>query len=612
MSVAVSIAKGPLSAEMRTRLARRARAIQCKRSLYEFVKQSFHVNEPGEDLEHNWHLEAFCFHVQMMLEGWLVANGHGTPTMVERQRSFWDRHGLVFRAHRLLVQNLIINLPPATLKSRILMVCAPAWMWLHCPSWSVACISSVEDNVERDSNAMRELVQSDWYRTTFEIKWKIKDGVRERRKPGEPAPTEKQVKMDAVRRWGTTAGGERKSRTMMGNWTGGHTDAIFLDDPDDAHKVHSEAKRKEVQHKWRRAIKNRVKQFDRSIRIAIQQRVHIDDWTAAQIANGTWSPDDRKAWAWLVIPLLFGCGPKDAPAMSPWFWTDPRTVANENLQESRFSDEMIADEKREGIERFEGQYNQNPASYDDGMIKRGYVRFFRVQDQPPSTRARPHGTGIDPLTGEVVPTRVLARHKITGDLDLDWLTITIDASNGSEAVTASQVGLLVVGGKGEDRYIFDDRTAIMGIEQMYEAIAGAIGDWPVGKVLVELKAAGSSVIADLKKRLRERRLKSSDGATANITIVPITPLPGDSKEGRAAAMVSAWQNGFVYVMEGAAWLYPKVTSAGRLIDEGFVAEVCGFPHAKKNDRIDALSQLMTYYRSKGDAKARWKLLRKAG
>jgi phage terminase large subunit-like protein len=596
---------------MRETIARRARAEQCKRSLYEFVKQGFHVNEPGEDLEHNWHLEAFCWHVQMMLEGWLVANGHGNQRMIERQKMFWDRHGLEFRARALLVQNLIINLPPATLKSRILMVCAPAWMWLHCPSWSVACISSVEDNVERDSDACRVLVTSDWYRETFEIKWKIKDGARPKRKSGQP-PTPAQMKMDSVKRWGTTAGGERKSRTMMGNWTGGHTDALFLDDPDDAHKVHSEAKRREVHLKWKRAIKNRVKHYDRSIRIAIQQRVHVDDWTAAQVANGTWSPDDRKAWAWLVIPLLYGCGPNDAPSLSPWFWTDPRKVANENLQPSRFSEETIADEKREGIERFEGQYNQNPASYDDGMIKRGYVRFFRVQDMPPARRARPHGTGIDPLTGEEVPTYVLGKDLRTGELLLDWLTLTVDASNGSEALTASNVGLLVVGGKGEDRFIFDDLSAVMGIEQMYDAVAHAIETWPVKKVLIELKAAGTSVINDLKKRLKQRGLKGPDGAPANITIVPIIPLPGDSKEGRAAAMVSAWQNGFVYVLEGAAWLYPKIASSGKLIDEGFVAEVCTFPRSRKNDRVDAMSQLMTHYRAKGDAKSRWKALRKVG
>lgn len=594
-----------LADEDRRRIARRARAEQCKRSLYQFVLQSFHVLEPGEKLEHNWHLEAFCFHVQNMLEGWLVANGHAPAAMVQRVIAYWESHGLTYIQGYLLVQNLILNLPPITLKSRILMVCAPAWMWLHCPSWSLCAISSVDDNVERDSNHHRELVQSEWYKETFEIKWKIKDGSKERRRPGQPANenASKLVKSDSVKKWGTTAGGERKSRTMLGGFTGVHVDAIFLDDPDDAHKVFSEPKRREVQDKWRRAIKNRVKHPNRSIRIAIQQRVHSDDWTAAQIANGLWSPEDRMAWAWVVIPLQYGKAPEEAPEMSPWFWTDPRRVANENLQPTRFSDEFIADEIRDkGPEGFEGQYNQNPASFEDGMIKRSYVRFFRLADVPQTTRSRPPGCGVDEH-GNETPTHVV-RYREDGSLDLDWLTITVDCSNGSEAVTASQVGILVVGGKDLYRFVFDDRTAIMGIEAMYDAIAACVQAYPVGRVLIELKAAGPSVINDLTKRLRAGEITNADGSPKLVTIEAIKVDSGDSKESRAAAMVSAWALGLVHVLEGATWLYPKMTAGGKLIDEGFVNEICTFPRSRKNDRVDAMSQLMAFYSMKGDASSK--------
>lgn len=593
-----------LTADERRLIAMRARGEQCRRSLFEFVKQSFNVLEPGTEPEWNWHIEAFCFHVQNMLEGWLVANNHATPAMRERVIGFWAAHGLTFVQGHLLVQNLILNLPPITLKSRILMVCAPAWMWLHCPSWSVCAISSVDDNVERDSNAHRELVQSEWYKDSFEISWKIKDGAKEKPRPGQPANTNagKQVKSDSVKKWMTTAGGERKSRTMLGGFTGVHVDAIFLDDPDDAHKVHSEPKRKEVQFKWRRAIRNRVKHPMRSIRIAIQQRVHSDDWTAAQIANGVWSPDDRMAWAWVVIPLQFGRSPDEAPEMSPWFWCDPRKVANDNLHPVRFTDDFIADEIRDkGPEGFEGQYNQNPASFEDGMIKRSYVRFFRLEDQVVTTRPRPLGCGID-AQGNDLPALVLG-YRDDGSLDIDWMTITVDCSNGSEAVTASQVGLLVVGGRQLERFVFDDRTEIMGIEAMYDAVAACVENYPAQRVLIELKAAGPSVINDLTKRLRDGKIRNPDGSAKLVIVEPIKVDSGDSKETRAAAMVSSWSNGLVHVLDGAPWLYPKVTAGGKLIDEGFISEVCTFPRSRKNDRVDALSQLMAFYANKGDAKS---------
>lgn len=595
----------------RSAVARRARAALCRRSLYEFVQQSFSVLEPGTDPEWSWHIAAFCFHVQAMLEGWLVAHGKGTEAMRRRVLEHWASHGLTWVQGELLVQNMILNLPPGTLKSRILMVCAPAWMWLHCPTWSVCAISSVKDNVSRDSDACRELVLSDWYRDTFEITWTIKEGKKN--KSGARG-----AKKNSVTHWETTAGGVRKSRTMLGGFTGIHVDAIFLDDPDDAHKVHSAAKRAEVQHKWTRSIKNRLNHLDRSIRIAIQQRVHVDDWTACQVNKGLWSPDDRKAWAWVVIPLQFGHAPKEAPVFSPFGWCDPRKVANDNMQPSRFSEAAIADEIRDkGPDGFEAQYNQNPVAYDDGIIKRAYVRFFRVEDEPITTRPRPYGCGLYPdsdpeRAGDATPAYVLKKN-IHGQLDLEWMTVSIDASNGSEALTASAVGILVVGGRGQERFIFDDRTAVMGIEDMYAAVRDTVNAWPmVGKVIVELKAAGSSVIARLDRMIREGDIVDADGHPRVVVVEAVSPLPGDSKESRAIAMQPSWAQGLVYVLDGAPWLYARVAAGGRIVDEGFINEITSFPRSKRSDRIDAMSQLMTYYREGGDAHARWKRLSTLG
>lgn len=577
MSAALSLVGSPqLSPEEREAEAAAARIEMARRRLYNFVQESWHVTEPGTEPEWNWHIRDFCGQVQAMLEGWLVANKHGTRAMLQRQIEAWAFHGLKFRPGQLLVQNALFNLPPITLKSRILMVCAPAWLWLHCPTATFWAISSVDANVKRDSNAHRQLVESNWYRESFGIKWTI------------------HKRINAVGEWQTTAGGKRTSRTMLAGATGGHRDITLNDDPDDAHKVHSEPIRRETQLKWSRAWKNRINHGDRSIRIAIQQRVHVDDWTAAQVNKGVWSPRDRRAWAWIVMPLLFGHAPKEAPTVSPWGWIDPRRVENENMQPSRFSEEFIADEIREkGPEGFEGQYNQNPQSLDGGMIKRTHVRFFRIIDKPISDRKKPHGCGIND-DGDQVETYVLGKKKDSEELDLDWLTVTIDCSNGSQAVTASSVGIIVAGGRGMEVFIFEDRTEIMSIQGMYDAIAQIVRDYRVTKALIELAAAGDSVITELRKLLKTGDLLWPNGKRAIVEVVPIK-TGRDSKEGRAAAMAPAWRAGLVFVLEGAEWLYPKIVD-GKTLDPGFIGEVCVFPKSKKNDRIDALSQLFTYYR----------------
>ncbi len=589
MGAAVAVKRAPISNETRVEIATAARAIAAKRSLHEFMRQGWHVLEHGVEFESNWHIEAFCNHVQWMLEGQLIATGKGTRAMRERVIASWADHGMDFISGELLVQNMIWNLAPSTLKSRILMVFAPAWMWLHDASWSLCAISSVDDNVKRDSNAHRDLIQSPWYRQSFGIKWRVRRDI------------------DAVNEWVTTAGGERKSRTLMSGFIGVHVDAIFLDDPDDPDRVWNESDRKKVHNKWSRTIRRRVKNAERCIRIAIQQRVHVDDWTAAQVAKGQWSPDDRKAWAWMAVPTLYGRGPKEAPRFSPWGWFDPRKVANENIHPARFSPAVLADEERDlGPEGFEAQYNQNPDRFDGGMIKRADIRFFRTSDMPVATRARPAACGRKD-DGEPEDAYVL---KIgpDGELELDWLTMTVDCSNGSERLTASAVGILVVGGKGLQRFVFDDRTAIMSIDGMYEAVKATVASWPVEKVLVELKAAGPSVIADLKAALADGTLVGPDGQPCVVEIVAIIDEKNDSKEARAAAMLSAWRAGLIYVLDGSSWLYPTVSDGGKTLDQGFIGEICTFPKSKRDDRVDAMSQLMTYYRAKKDPRARWRAM----
>lgn len=581
-----------LSAADRASIASGARAEKAKRSLFEFLKQSWHVHEPGVTPLWNWHIEVFCWHVQLVLEGWLVANGKGTPAMRRRQIELWERHGLTFEEHSLLVQNMILNLPPITLKSRILMVIAPAWLWLHAPAFEWCAISSVDDNVKRDSNAHRDLIESHWYRASFGITWRIKK------------------KQDSVQDWHTTAGGTRKSRTTLGGFTGVHVDGLLLDDPDDAFQVWSMPARLKVQGKWTTSIKNRIKQPDISIRLAIQQRVHIDDWTSAQVNKGIWKPHDRMAWAWVVIPLHYGRGPEDAPTISPYFWSDPREAANDNLHAERFSEAFIADEIRDkGPEGFEAQYNQNPASLEGGMIKRAYVRFFRLVDDPISIRKRPTGTGID-QDGNVISTKVIG-YNLRGEYDIDEMIVTLDCSNGSEQVTASAVGLGIVFRKGNERFVVEDRTDVMGIEEMYQAVFKTIRDYPVRKILIELKAAGASVINAIRKELASGNLKWPNGKTAVVEIVTYTPGPYDSKESRAAAMQPEWAAGLWHVREGADWLYPKIVGGGKVVDPGFIGEVCTFPRSKRDDRIDMLSQLSGYWRDTGDAKSRWRAMARA-
>src|SRR5437764_7572976 len=68
-------------------------AERMRRSLAEFVKGAWKVIEPGRELIWNWHVFAICAHVEALVKG----------TLGKR--------------------NLIINVPPGSMKSTIVSVC---------------------------------------------------------------------------------------------------------------------------------------------------------------------------------------------------------------------------------------------------------------------------------------------------------------------------------------------------------------------------------------------------------------------------------------------------------------------------------------------------------
>lgn len=533
-----------------------------------------------------------------MLEGWLVAKGRATPEQVARVDAQWTAHGLTRTEGQVLVQNWLGNLPPSTLKSRILMVVAPAWMMLQDPTWSCLAVSSVDDNVRRDSIAHRDLVSSPWYRRVFQIKWTVRGDV------------------DAVGDWATTAGGERKSRTMLGGFSGIHVDCILLDDPDDAFKVYQESERKKVQGKWKTAIRNRVNDANIDLRMAIQQRVHVDDWSNAQLSKSRWSPTSRKGWAWWCVPVRWGRQPADAPRMTPFGTVDPRSMPealggpnqgiellDANLHPKRFTPEMIEDEITDkGEHGWNAQYDQNPESLEGGMFARAKWRFFTIEGMKSEGHKRPPGCVGTHDSIPDVPAYVIRRKANgPGGLDVDWITLTADCTFGSLEATASQVSLLLTAGKGQRRFVLADVTRPMTFLQTVDAIVEMIRTLPAMRLcLIEKKANGAAVIETLAMLLAEgevvpdsgRRipLRWSDDKIARIELEPVEPEGG--KVARAVAMLTDQRAGLIHLLDGASWL------------DKFVAEVSGFPNAKKDDRVDALSQLMHHYNEANSAKKR--------
>lgn len=539
---------------------RQVTAAVCRESFAEFVKESWHVLETDE-LEWTDFLQAGADTMQAFGEGWLVANNKATPEQAARVAAQWEAHGLELKPRSLLVQDLLFNGFPGSLKSRFVMVLFMAWMWLHDPTFTMAATSGTGDNVSRDSNMTKELVSSSWYRDTFEIAWQV--GVN---RAGDI--------VDSTREWANSAGGKRISKKLFSNWQGVHVDFLAIDDPDDAMKVWDEPIRLRTRKKCK-AIRNRTRHPRRSLRCVVQQRVHPEDITGDRIQRGTWTPEMRTLPAVLSISLEYRASKR---CTTPYGWSDPRTKEGEVAHPDRYTDDFIAAEKLEyGKSGFEAQYNQNPGTTEGGWYGREYWRWFRFDDDDMNPRPRPDG-----CTPRDKDAAIELRRRKGGRPDVDTIALSVDASFGSlDEETASGVGLTVYGIDAGRRFGFFDDSKPRTYTETEDRIVELIKEWWVDEVLVEAKAQGTAVVSRLKKLMEEAKLFDKNGRPIVVKLVLLETEGGKGSRGRAAQRTV--ENGLVYLHEGAPWVEP------------WVDEVSGFPKAHRDDRFDDFTQMVIYY-----------------
>lgn len=330
-TAAPTISLGP---ELRRRIARAARAELARRSLAEFIRQSWHVTNPGVRYEHGRHVDVIAAHVQRQLEDW--ARARLDPTHVQPGK------------------DLLINIPPRCLKSTIVSVCATAWAWIHWPEMKIGCLSVNPRVSFRDALGTRALILSDWYQQSFQPEWSIRDD------------------QNAVGNFANTTGGSRIARGFESNVVGEGFDWILVDDPHDPRD--SAAAVRKVLDGWDVAVGSRVNDARVSIRTGIMQCV----------TEGDFSDHVRKqGWAHVCLPMEFE-PERVTPGPYPDLPTEWRTVAGESLHPDRFPPAVLEQLKIErGSYAYAAQYQQRPAPMAGGIIQRAWFRTFTMAEAPP-------------------------------------------------------------------------------------------------------------------------------------------------------------------------------------------------------------------------------------
>lgn len=479
---ALSPADRAVLEEYQRRIELDALASRCRESLYEFTKAAWHVLEPDTPMVDNWHIKALCDAVQCVLEGWRQAKLN--PSI---QNIIWHGQSVA------RMQNLLINVPPGTGKSRIICVMAPCWMWLDSPGWRAIFFSGNPRVTSRDSMYRRDLLESEWYRRTFRPEWKLKEDAN--------------LKLQ----FNNDRGGFMSALTAGQKVIGDRGDALFVDDPNDPEEVLSDDERTKINETWwDQSVANRLNSGDVSVRIGVMQRLHQDDWAGHVMAQEV---EGVRVWWHLCIRQEYEpevkcpCGREVCTL--PIGKLDPRTEPGELLDPVRFSERVLKQERARLLESgYAGQHQQHPFPKGGGILKRANFCFY------------------DPA---LVP-------EMRFDEQFQSWDMTFKKTKKSDFVCGQVWGI-----KGAHWYLLAQFHKRADLPATIDAVRAMSKSWPdaVAKY-VEDKANGPAVISSLQNEI--------------IGLIPVNPQGGKEVRAHAVAPMIDGHNVWLPDPKKAPWV----------------------------------------------------------
>ena len=285
-------------------------------SLYEFVKQSWHVVEPGIPFIASWHIEAICEHLEAVSAG---------------------------EIHRLL-----INIPPRHSKSTIVSVMWPAWEWLTDPSQKFLCASYSGNLSTRDNLKTRRLLQSPWYQE----RWGHMFGFA-----GD---------QNAKQRFENDKTGYRLATSVGGTATGEGGSRLILDDPHGAQAAQSEVMRESDLEWFDMVWSTRLNNPKTDAMVTVMQRLHERDISGHIL-------EDIKGWEHICIPAEWD-GKTRKTSLGTY---DPRKKKGELICPERFGEKEITMLKQLlGTYGTAGQLQQDPTPSEGGILKTAHFRLW--------------------------------------------------------------------------------------------------------------------------------------------------------------------------------------------------------------------------------------------
>jgi hypothetical protein len=184
---------------------------------------------------------------------------------------------MMVKERRLL--RLIVNVPPRTLKSTIITIAYPVWVWLTEPGHNFMAASYSQELSTEHSLMRRKLLQSEWFQRLWGDKFHM-------------SPDRNQAAQFMNDR-----GGQMIATSVNGSPWGRGCDTAILDDPVSADQAQSDTERARANRWIDTTFRSRLNDPARGAFILVMQRLHEFDPTGFLLQQ------EPGIWTLIRIPL---------------------------------------------------------------------------------------------------------------------------------------------------------------------------------------------------------------------------------------------------------------------------------------------------------------------
>ena len=484
--------------------------------LNDFMREAWrNVEGPDSRYCHNWHLDMLC----------------------ERLEAFYRRD----------IKNLLVNVPPGSMKSILGSVCFHPWAWTDDPSKRFLTASYAGDLAVRDNVRSRELIATDWYQGLW----------------GSVFSMDK--RNDSKTRYHNLAGGWRIATSVGGRATGEHPDYKIVDDPHNVREAESDVEREAALIWFDLTLSLRGASRDAGT-LVIMQRLHAHD-LAGHIME---LPEFKEEWQHVCLPMEYE---PERMRQSKVYMNDPRKDIGALMWPELFPKAMVDVLKlRLGVYGTAGQMQQRPSPPGGGILKVDSFRLWSSDRDLPDLEfvLQSYDTAFTEKTAND-PTACTV-----------WGIFSKQVKYGDGTITVQCALLLDAWDERMEypalrRRVMDDyRATYGGIEEK----GGFKLDHParrVDLVLVEEKGSGISLLQDLRQ--------------ASVPARAYDPGRAD-KVARAHLSAPLLDLGVLYVME-------STKERGKPIGwaREFLKQLEEFDKGEHDDYVDSFTQAMIFFKN---------------